>query len=180
MIYLELFLAFFKIGLFAIGGGLATVPFLFQLSEETGWFTTADLVKMIAISESTPGPLGINMATFTGVQTAGIWGGLVATIGLVAPMLLAIIALCHFLMRFREHHLGEAIFRGLRTAVAMMIFGFVLRLIRVIFEHSAMSDTTMLSLLIFIFYTFLTFKFKWHPIVFIVFAAIVGAVQGFF
>ena len=180
MIYLELFLAFFKIGLFAIGGGLATVPFLFQLSEETGWFTTADLVKMIAISESTPGPLGINMATFTGVQTAGIWGGLVATIGLVAPMLLAIIALCHFLMRFREHHIVEAIFRGLRPAVAMMIFGFVLRLIRVIFEHSAMSDTTMLSLLIFIFYTFLTFKFKWHPIVFIVFAAIVGAVQGFF
>jgi len=179
MIYLDLFWAFFKIGLFAIGGGLATVPFLSQLSEETNWFSTADLVKMIAISESTPGPLGINMATFTGIQTAGVWGGIVATLGLVAPMLFVIIGLCHFLLRFREHEFVEAIFQGLRPAVAMMIFGFVLRLIRLIFEHSTTSETALVSLGLFVFYSILTFKFKWHPIVFILLAAIVGIVGGF-
>ncbi len=178
MIYLELFFAFFEIGLFAIGGGLATVPFLFELSEETNWFSVADLVKMIAISESTPGPLGINMATFTGIQAVGVWGGLVATAGLVAPMLVVIIILCHFLRRFREHDLVEAVFRGLRPAVAMMIFGFVLRLIRLIFEHGITSDTAMISACLFIFFTFLTFKFKWHPIVFIVLAAVVGIMRG--
>lgn len=178
MIYLELFFAFFKIGLFAVGGGLATVPFLFQLSEETGWFSTTDLVKMIAISESTPGPLGINMATFTGIQTAGVFGGILATAGLVMPMLLVIVALCHFLMRFRQHPIVEAIFKGLRPAVAMMIFGFVLRLIQLIFEHSATSDTAMISLGLFLLYTILTFKFKCHPIVFITFAAAVGVAQS--
>ncbi|MBQ3696172.1 MAG: chromate transporter [Alphaproteobacteria bacterium] len=178
MIYIALFFSFFKIGLFAIGGGLATVPFLFQLSEETNWFSTSDLVKMIAISESTPGPLGVNMATYTGLQTAGVWGGLVATLGLVLPMLLGIIILCHFLKRFKESEWVEAIFQGLRPAVAMMIFGFVLRLIKTIFEHTSTPETFGLSLGIFLFYLFLTFKFKWHPITFIVLAAILGALKG--
>lgn len=178
MIYLQLFWAFFKIGLFAIGGGLATVPFLFQLSENTNWFSTADLVKMIAISESTPGPLGINMATFTGVQTVGIWGGLIATIGLVMPMLLVIIALSHFLKKYREHKMVEAIFQGLRPAVAMMIFGFVLRLIEVMFEHTTTRENAIFSLGMFIVYLCLTFTFKWHPIVFIAIGAIVGIMQG--
>lgn len=180
MIYLELFWAFFKIGLFAVGGGLATVPFLFQLSEEKNWFSIADLVKMIAVSESTPGPLGINMATFTGIQTAGIFGGLIATIALVLPMLVVIIALCHFLKRFKEHEMVEAIFQGLRPAVAMMILGFVLKLIFMIFEHGMTSDTARISLVLFVFYTYLTFKFKWHPIVFIVLAAFIGVAQSFF
>ena len=180
MIYLELFWAFFKIGLFAVGGGLATVPFLFQLSEEKNWFSIADLVKMIAVSESTPGPLGINMATFTGIQTAGIFGGLIATIALVLPRLVVIIALCHFLKRFKEHEMVEAIFQGLRPAVAMMILGFVLKLIFMIFEHGMTSDTARISLVLFVFYTYLTFKFKWHPIVFIVLAAFIGVAQSFF
>ena len=180
MIYLELFWAFFKIGLFAVGGGLATVPFLFQLSEEKNWFSIADLVKMIAVSESTPGPLGINMATFTGIQTAGILGGLIATIALVLPRLVVIIALCHFLKRFKEHEMVEAIFQGLRPAVAMMILGFVLKLIFMIFEHGMTSDTARISLVLFVFYTYLTFKFKWHPIVFIVLAAFIGVAQSFF
>ena len=178
MIYLELFWSFFKIGLFAVGGGLATVPFLFQLSNKTNWFSTADLVKMIAISESTPGPLGVNMATYTGVQTVGVWGGVVATIGLVMPMLLVIILLCHFLMHFRKHKMVEAIFQGLRPAVAMMIFGFVLRLIHVIFEHGTTSETALVSLGLFIFYTILTFSLKCHPIIYILFAAIVGMLRG--
>ena len=82
MIYLLLFYEFFKVGLFAIGGGLVTVPFLFDLSAKYSWFTTKELADMIAISESTPGPLGVNMATFGGFHAAGIWGGIIATLGL--------------------------------------------------------------------------------------------------
>ena len=177
MIYLELFWAFFKIGLFAVGGGLATVPFLLRLSEKTGWFSALDLVKMIAVSESTPGPLGINMATFTGIQTTGIWGGIIATFGLVLPMLISIILLCHFLMRFKENKLVDAIFQGLRPAVAMMILGFVLKLIGTIFEHTTTSENFLFSLGLFGFYLFLTFRFKLHPICFILIAACVGILR---
>ena len=82
---IQLFLEFFKIGLFAVGGGLATIPFLHQLAEKYTWFTVETLVDMIAISESTPGAMGVNMATYTGFTTAGIPGSLVATLGLVLP-----------------------------------------------------------------------------------------------
>ena len=77
MIYIKLFLVFFKIGLFSIGGGLATIPFLQEIVHKYGWITSQDLLDMIAISESTPGPIGINTATFVGNSTAGIFGGIV-------------------------------------------------------------------------------------------------------
>ncbi|MBR6348683.1 MAG: chromate transporter, partial [Spirochaetales bacterium] len=88
MIYLRLFWEFFKTGLFAMGGGMATVPFLFDISAKTGWFTASELADMIAISESTPGPIGVNMATYVGFTTAGIPGGIVATFGLFCPALI--------------------------------------------------------------------------------------------
>lgn len=82
---LNLFLEFFKIGLFAVGGGLATIPFLHQLAEKYTWFTVQTLVDMIAISESTPGAMGVNMSTYTGFTTAGIPGALTATFALILP-----------------------------------------------------------------------------------------------
>ena len=179
MIYFELFISFFKIGLFAVGGGLATVPFLFQLSEETNWFSTTDLVKMIAVSESTPGPLGVNMATFTGIQVAGIWGGVIATLGLVLPMLLAIIMISHFLRKFRQNKWVDIIFQGLRPAVAMMILGFALKLIGTIFQHTTTADNFIESLALFVLYLCLTFRFRLHPIVFILFATWVGIARLF-
>lgn len=81
MILLRLFYEFFKTGLFSVGGGMATIPFLQHMGETTGWFTNQDLTTMIAVSESTPGPLGVNMATYVGYQTAGVPGALVATLG---------------------------------------------------------------------------------------------------
>ncbi len=102
MIELTLFFEFFKIGLFAVGGGLATVPFLFDLGNNFGWFTADELVTMIAISESTPGPLGVNMATYTGFRTLGLLGGVIATLGLVTPALFVIIAVSKFLKKFKE------------------------------------------------------------------------------
>ena len=100
MIYWLLFYEFFKIGLFAIGGGLVTVPFLFDLTARYDWFTTQELADMIAVSESTPGPLGVNMATYVGYSTAGIGGALAATVGLVAPSVIIIVMIAKLLRRF--------------------------------------------------------------------------------
>ena len=85
MIYLQLFYNFFITGLFSIGGGLATLPFLYDLSDKTGWFTHAELANMLAVSESTPGAIGINMATYVGFETASLPGAVIATLGLIAP-----------------------------------------------------------------------------------------------
>ena len=91
MIYLSLFFEFFKIGLFAVGGGLATIPFLYALTDKYTWFTKEILGNMIAIAESTPGPVGVNMATYGGINAAGVLGGITATLGLVFPSVVIII-----------------------------------------------------------------------------------------
>ena len=179
MILWQLFTAFFKIGLFAVGGGLATVPFLFELSEETNWFSSADLVKMIAVSESTPGPLGVNMATFTGIQTAGVVGGFVATIGLVLPMLIVILIISHFLTHLRVNKWVNAAFLGLRPAVAMMILSFVLKLLYQLGLGAVKAQTEMSCAVLFCLFLALTTRFKGHPIFFILFAACVGIVRYF-
>ena len=97
MIYLRLFFEFCKVGLFSVGGGLATIPFLTDMGIRTGWFTPGQLADMIAISESTPGPLGVNMATYAGYTTAGIPGGIVSTLGLVFPSVIIVIVISGFL-----------------------------------------------------------------------------------
>ncbi|MEG1863284.1 MAG: chromate transporter, partial [Oscillospiraceae bacterium] len=96
MIYITLFYEFFKIGLFTFGGGLATIPFLQDLSQKTGWFTLSQLTDFIAISESTPGPVAVNMATYTGYEVAGILGGFVATLGLIFPAFILISLMAKF------------------------------------------------------------------------------------
>lgn len=102
MTLITLFLEFFKIGLFSVGGGLATLPFLYKLAENYDWFTKVELIDMIAISESTPGPIGVNMATFAGFNTAGILGGVTATMGIVVPALLVIILIAKVLDKFKQ------------------------------------------------------------------------------
>ena len=102
MIYLLLFYEFFKVGLFAIGGGLVTIPFLFDLAEQYPWFTASELADMIAISESTPGPLGVNMATFAGYKAGGILGAISATFGLVCPSLIIIMLISKLLKKFSD------------------------------------------------------------------------------
>lgn len=121
MILLRLFWEFFKVGLFSIGGGLATVPFLSEMGTRTGWFTAGDLANMIAVSESTPGPIGVNMATYVGYHTAGLLGGIVATLGLICPAILVIAIIAGFLKRFRESRQVQAAFYGLRPASTALI-----------------------------------------------------------
>ncbi|MBQ3702661.1 MAG: chromate transporter [Oscillospiraceae bacterium] len=121
MILLRLFFEFFKTGLFAVGGGMATLPFLYDISARTGWYTTEMLADMIAVSESTPGPIGVNMATYVGYVTAGIPGAIIATLGLITPSVIVILLIARALKAFRENPYVEAAFYGLRPCSVGLI-----------------------------------------------------------
>ena len=121
MILLQLFFEFFKTGLFAVGGGMATLPFLYDISARTGWYTTEMLADMIAVSESTPGPIGVNMATYVGFVTAGIPGAIIATLGLITPSIVIILLIARALKAFRENPYVEAGFYGLRPCSVGLI-----------------------------------------------------------
>lgn len=121
MIYLQLFYEFFKTGLFAVGGGMATVPFLSAMAEKTGWFTQGMLADMIAVSESTPGPIGVNMATYVGFTTAGVPGAVVATLGLITPSVIIILIIARFLKAFRDNKYVDGAFYGLRPCSVALI-----------------------------------------------------------
>ena len=121
MIYLQLFYEFFKTGLFAVGGGLATLPFLYDMADRTGWFTRPQLADMLAVSESTPGPIGVNMATYVGFVTRGIPGAIISTLGLVTPSVIVILIIAAFLKAFRHNRYVEAAFYGLRPASTAMV-----------------------------------------------------------
>lgn len=121
MILLRLYWEFFKIGMFSVGGGMATLPFLYDMSDRTGWFTYDQIADMLAVSESTPGPIGINMATYTGFTTAGIPGSIIATLGIITPGIIIVLLIIAVLDRFRKNRYVEAAFYGLRPASAGLI-----------------------------------------------------------
>jgi chromate transporter len=121
MALLLIFAEFFKIGLFSIGGGLATLPFLYHLADKYDWFTYKTIADMIAISESTPGAIGVNMATYTGYQYAGIPGGIMATLGLVSPSIIIILVVARVLNTFKENPMVQSVFAGFRPAAAGLI-----------------------------------------------------------
>ena len=121
MILLRLYWEFFKTGLFAVGGGMATLPFLQDIGESTGWYTYADLMNMLAVSESTPGPIGINMATYVGFTIAGVPGAVIATIGEVTPSIIVILIVAALLKSFRENKYVNNGFYGLRPASTGLI-----------------------------------------------------------
>lgn len=122
MIWILLFFEFFKTGLFALGGGLATIPFLYDLIDKYHWFTTEMLMNMIAISESTPGAMGVNMATYVGYHvTSSLLGGVITTLGLVTPSVIVICIVAKFLKKFKESIYVKSAFYGLRPAVCAMI-----------------------------------------------------------
>ena len=129
MVLLQLFYEFFKVGLFAVGGGMATIPFLYDIAERTSWFTQMDLMNMIAVSESTPGPIGVNMATYVGYVTGmgqggivtAIIGALIASLGLVTPSIIVILIVAKFLKSFRNNKYVNNSFYGLRPTSAGLI-----------------------------------------------------------
>ena len=187
MIYLRLFFEFFKAGLFAVGGGLATLPFLYDMAEKIGWFTAETVMDMIAISESTPGPIGVNMATYAGFTTAGVLGSVCATVGLVFPSVIIIIFVYKMLEKFKGSKLVNDVFYGLRPAVAGLVgaAGFqavypcLIRLSGSFDAASLLSAIQWKGIILFAVLYFLIKKYKKHPLVYIAASAVVGVVFGF-
>ena len=176
MIFLQLFWEFFKTGLFALGGGMATVPFLFNISAKTGWFTASELANMIAISESTPGPIGVNMATYVGFRTAGIPGGIIATLGLITPSVIIVLIVAKILTRFKDNPIVETIFKYLRPAVIGLILFAFWQLVPLTFL-GAEKNILILPVIAFAVILFCLIKFKKvHPIVWIGVGAIFGLI----
>lgn len=187
MIYLQLFWEFLKIGLFAVGGGMATLPFLQRLAENTGWFSSSLITDMIAISESTPGPIGINMATYVGYNIAGIPGGILATMGEILPSIVIVVIVSKSLQRFRDNQLVNDAFYGLRPAVTGLIAAAGINVVQTSMLHIErfqqtgaildLLDTARLIYFILVFFAIK--KFKKHPIVYIAASAAVGIALAF-
>lgn len=184
MIYLKLFFMFFKIGLFSIGGGLATLPFLQEITNKYDWITSEELIDMIAISESTPGPIGINTATFVGNKAAGLFGGIITTLGIVTPSIIIIVIIAHYFKKFNEKPLVQGAFMGIRPAVTGLIGSVCFEIMRVSifnFERFNISKNilhiiNLKEMTLFIIVLYLIHKYKKHPIMYIAGAAVVGIV----
>ena len=116
MIYLQLFLEFFHIGLFSFGGGYATLPFLYHIAENQGWYTTKQLTDMIAVSSITPGPVGVNVATFAGYTTSGILGALVATTSVILPSLIIVVIISKLLEQFKHNKYVKSVIYSIKPA----------------------------------------------------------------
>ena len=189
---LTLFFEFFKTGLFAVGGGMATLPFLYDMSaRHPDWFTTAQLADMIAVSESTPGPIGMNMATYVGFRTAGVLGGLVATLGLAAPSVIIILIVARVLKQFRENKYVDAAFYGLRPCSVGLIAAAGLLVVKIaLFNFDAYASSgaigelfnikaLILAAVLLVLTRAVKATKKLHPIFFILGSAAVGVLFAF-
>lgn len=172
MIYLQLIFEFLKIGLFSFGGGYATIPFLYHLTITKDWFTSQQLSDMIALSSITPGPVGVNVATFAGVKTAGILGAIFSTTSVILPSLIICIILSKLLEKFRYNRYVQSVISvlkpvscGLLAAVGISLF---------------IDNLNLLGLILFGVFIFLTIKEKREPIFYLAISAFVGMVAGFF
>ena len=197
MTYLRLYYEFFKTGLFAIGGGLATLPFLKNIGEATGWYTYSDLLNMLAVSESTPGPIGINMATYVGYTVAGLPGAVIATLGEVTPSIIVILIVAAILKSFRNNVYVERAFYGLRPASSGLIGGAAVAVVLevllgsgIVFrEGEILGELVMgggvhwlgigLAAMLYILTNHGKATTNLHPIVFIAAAAVIGVVFRF-
>lgn len=187
MIFFRLFWNFFQTGLFSIGGGLATLPFLYEMSDRTGWFSHAQVADMIAVSESTPGAIGINMSTYTGFLTGQVLGGVVATIGLALPSVIVIIIISRILNKFKGNKYVEYAFYGLRPASIAMISAAGINVARIALvnlsalekggDYLRFLKLPEIALAVCIY--FASRKLKWHPIIFIALSAVAGVVFRF-
>lgn len=182
--YLDLFFSFFKIGLFAVGGGPATIPYLMDLTDKRDWFTMSELTNMIAVSESTPGPVGLNMATYAGFSAAGMAGGLIASLGLVTPSVIVIILIARFLKNFSENPYVKAAFWGVRPAVTALIAAAVYNLCKVsLFVETAEGTSPAVKTIALAVVMFGCMRIKklgkLHPALWLLAAAVIGIVFRF-
>ena len=191
MIFLRLFWEFFKTGLFSVGGGMATLPFLYRMSETQGWFTPAQLADMVAVSESTPGPIGVNMATYVGFTTAGIPGAVIATVGLVTPSVIVILLIAKVLAKFRSNRYVDAAFYALRPCSIGLIAAAGLLVVKIALFHvdayrqsGILLDlfnfkALLLAAVLLVLTRFVKPVKKLHPVFFILASAIAGILFHF-
>ncbi len=184
--YLALFFEFFKTGLFAVGGGLAALPFLSEMAEHYTWFTKHQLADMVAVAESTPGPIGINAATYAGYNAAGVWGAVIASISTVLPAFIIILFVSKAFAKYKEQPLVQSAFSTIRPAVAGLIAAACWSMMSIaMFDLSALGHADFISpknLILFAALMVLTnlkkLK-KLHPATFIGIAAAIGIVFRF-
>lgn len=180
MTYLLIFAEMFKVGLFSVGGGLATLPFLFELTTKYDWFTADELTNMIAVSESSPGPIGVNMSTYLGFQTGGVLCGIVSTLALVMPSIIVILIIARILEEFRSSIAVKNLFYGLRAAVSGLLAASVLNVFFQTFitagAESFIYAIDFKKLILFAALLYGVFKFKKHPLLYIAIGAVCGAV----
>lgn len=185
MNYVILFLEFFKIGLLAIGGGMASLPFLHEMVQKYGWITEDELINMIAVSEATPGPIGTNVATYVGYTIGGVPGALIATLSEVAPSVLIITLLARWLPTWSKNKIVQGGFAAVRPAVAGLIGAVALGLARSEFLRvdgwqlgTLLQNVDWAGLGIGAVLFLLLQRYDWHPVLVIVGAAAVGIVLG--
>ena len=198
MIYLRLYWEFFKTGLFSVGGGMATVPFIQNMGASFDWFTPAQLADIIAVAESTRGAFGINMATYVGYSVGlaqggaplwGVLGGLIASLGLITPSIIVILIVARVLEKFRKNRYVEAAFYGLRPASVGMIAAAGLSIVLMSFcGISSVLDIDanvavdwrhlVLAAIILVATRWIPKVKKLHAIWFILFSAVAGVVFG--
>ena len=184
MIWLELFLTFLKIGAFTFGGGYAMLPLIQAEVERHGWLTQAEVIDFTAVSESTPGPLAINMATFIGIRTGGVFGAVCATLGVVLPSFVIILIVAKYYEKFRKSRAVDGVMYGLRPAVIGLIGAAFLSVGKTVFfpngfQTDLFTQTGFLvSLGIFALCAVLAFR-KVHPIAIIGISAVIGIIAGY-
>ncbi len=184
MIFLELFLTFFKIGAFTFGGGYAMLPLIQEEVIAHGWMEMSTLVDFIAVSESTPGPFAINMATFVGAQMGGVPGSVCATLGVVLPSFVIILIVAKFYEKFKSSKAVKGLMCGLKPAVVGLIGAAVVSVAATVFAPYGLNMgiftavSTYVSLAIFALCLGLAFKKK-HPILIICLSAALGILSGY-
>lgn len=167
MIYALLFIEFFKIGLFSFGGGYATIPFLYHISQVYNWYTIQDLTQMVALASITPGPIGINVATFAGLKTSGILGALIATSSEMLPSLFLVIIFAKLLKKYSENFYVKSIIEALKPISCALLVSVAIGLIKP--EINNIKSMILLGILL-----LLSWKTKKDPLFYISFSAIVG------
>lgn len=171
-IFLLLFLEFFKIGLFSVGGGYATMPFLYHIINDYGWYSSEQLSNMIAVSILTPGPVGVNMATFAGYQTSGIAGAVLATLSLILPSYIIVIAVSKIINTFHDNFWVKSLLYSLKPAGCGLLCA-----VGIDFFIDHVSSIKALILFIFLF--ILSFKFKKNPLYYFLIAGCIGVIFQF-
>ena len=183
-IFFELFITFFKIGLFTFGGGYAMLPLIQKEVLNHGWMEIEEIINFIAVSESTPGPFAINCATYVGMETGGVLGAVCATLGVVLPSFIVILCVARFYKQFKESKIVSSVMTGLRPAVIGLIGSALISMILTVFLPNGFDlggiviPDLLVSLAITVVMTILVFK-KVHPIIIIVLSAVIGIASGY-